>query len=673
MQVPLMTARPTVWSLLGVALLTALTACAPSLEAPPRGPCGRAGERCCRPGEDSGVTGCGAGLACTSDALDTATCAACPAGQVLCNNRCAAACPDAATDAPEDIVVVPPQDAPPDVAMDAPEAATCPTASLTFCPSAGCVNVQQNSEHCGACDRACNAGEVCRMGMCQCAITGQTFCAGVGCTNLMTDTLNCGTCGMTCGGGQTCALGACACAITGQSFCLGAGCVNLTNDPANCGTCGAPCVEGQVCAGGACRCPAGLSACGESCVDFATSNTHCGGCNNSCASASPNAISVCFTGRCVQVACAPGYGDCSAAAGCEANLATDAINCGACSNRCRFPNAAARCIDGACALGACVVGFADCNGVAADGCETNLAADPTHCGACPTRCTAPAGRSATCVAGVCTVGVTCAAPLADCNGTMGDGCEENTNTSTLHCGGCGRACNATNGSPACVGGVCASIACTAGYGNCDSNLGNGCEVDFATSVTHCGRCANPCTFANASATCELGACRPGTCAAGFGNCDGNANNGCEVALATSATHCGICGRACVGGASCVAGACACPAGQTLCGTGASAICVNLLTNAAHCGACGRPCVAGQTCTLGVCRTTTDGGVDAAIDVATDTPIDRADVTADLADVPRDTLDADVADVPRDADAADVPRDADVFDAGDVPRDILDGG
>jgi hypothetical protein len=646
MQVPLLKpARSAARSLLGAALLAALAACAPTLEAPPRGPCGAAGQRCCQPGEDGGATICDAGV----DAP-----------------------PDAAPDAPDDLAVDVPLDAPPDVSLDAPpdlpvdlpmdappEAASCPTASLTFCPSAGCVNLQSNSEHCAACDRACNAGEVCRAGACQCAIFGQSFCAGVGCTNLLTDALNCGACGAGCGGGQVCAMGACACPIAGQSFCPGAGCVNLANDPAHCGACGAPCVEGQVCSGGACRCPTGLTACGETCADLSASNAHCGACGVRCAEANAHAVSVCFAGRCVQVACDPGFGDCSAAPGCEANLAADAAQCGACNNRCRFPNASARCVDGACALGTCVVGYADCNGVAADGCETNTAADPTNCGLCSTRCTAPAGRTAACLAGVCTVGATCAAPLADCDGLAANGCEQNTTTSVTDCGGCGRACNATNGAPACAAGACASIACRTGFGNCDANLANGCEAEFATSVAHCGRCASPCTFANASATCEAGACRPGTCASGFGNCDGNASNGCEVSLRTSAAHCGVCGRACVGGATCVAGACACPAGQTLCGTGGAALCVNLQTSAANCGACGRACVSGQTCAAGVCRSAADGGVDAAVDAA--------------ADVPRDVVDAG-ADVPRDADAAvdaDVPRDADA--SIDVPRDVLDAG
>jgi hypothetical protein len=38
----------------------------------------------------------------------------------------------------------------------------------------------------------------------------------------------------------------------------------------------------------------------------------------------------------------------------------------------------------------------------------------------------------------------------------------------------------------------------------------------------------------------------GACAAGTGNCDGMASNGCEASLATDRNHCGRCGNACLG-------------------------------------------------------------------------------------------------------------------------------
>ncbi len=51
-------------------------------------------------------------------------------------------------------------------------------------------------------------------------------------------------------------------------------------------------------------------------------------------------------------------------------------------------------------------------------------------------------------------------------------------------------------------------------------------------------------------TCDAAGC---ACAAGFGDCDGDPANGCEVTL-ENPDHCGVCGHSCLGG-SCVAGSC----------------------------------------------------------------------------------------------------------------------
>jgi hypothetical protein len=63
--------------------------------------------------------------------------------------------------------------------------------------------------------------------------------------------------------------------------------------------------------------------------------------------------------------------------------------------------------------------------------------------------------------------------------------------------------------------------------------------------------------ANATPVCAAGACAQ-VCAAGFGDCDGDATNGCESNLQTSATSCGRCGNACAAGGMCRAGACVSP-------------------------------------------------------------------------------------------------------------------
>ena len=55
--------------------------------------------------------------------------------------------------------------------------------------------------------------------------------------------------------------------------------------------------------------------------------------------------------------------------------------CGACA----LAHASSGCVDGGCAVRLCAAGFADCNGVAADGCEADLAT-PGHCGTCASDC-----------------------------------------------------------------------------------------------------------------------------------------------------------------------------------------------------------------------------------------------------------------------------------------------
>ena len=198
---------------------------------------------------------------------------------------------------------------------------------------------------------------------------------------------------------------------------------------------------------------------------------------------------------------------------------------------------------------------------------------------------------------MCVRGGLCTYPQADCDG---DGfCEVNLSSNPNHCGLCGRACNATSGTPTCAGGVCTAIACSGPVGNCDGDLRNGCEADLFNSVNHCGGCGNRCVIPNAVALCAGGGCVLSSCLSGFGNCDGNPNNGCEVSLANDNLNCGACGRNCYTGALCVAGTCRCPAGQVAC----SYACINPLTDNNHCGGCGNVCPSGTRCANSVCTPT----------------------------------------------------------------------
>jgi hypothetical protein len=76
-----------------------------------------------------------------------------------------------------------------------------------------------------------------------CACPAPNAVCGGTCVNLQTDTNNCGACGSACMANQSCISGACAC--TGL-VCNGA-CVNPNTDNNNCGACGNVCAAGYQC------------------------------------------------------------------------------------------------------------------------------------------------------------------------------------------------------------------------------------------------------------------------------------------------------------------------------------------------------------------------------------------------------------------------------------------
>ncbi len=302
-----------------------------------------------------------------------------------------------------------------------------------------------------------------------------------------------------------------------------------------------------------------------------------------------NGVSRCVDGNCAAT-CNAGFADCdgNAANGCEVDTRASAANCGRCGNACPTAGGTASCAAGACAI-ACSTGFGDCDGDAANGCETNTAVSATHCGRCGNVC----GAGQSCTAGVC-VTTSCPTGRTLCGTTCVD-----LNADTSNCGACGRTCAAANGAPACRLGVCQVAACNAGFGDCNSNAGDGCETNLTTSTANCGACARACVTANATPVCRTGVCAIAACTTGYGDCNGNAADGCETGLAVSNANCGMCGRACATGQSCQLGVCAtnpCTTGQTLCGT----VCRNLQTDAANCGTCGNVCATGRTCIAGVC-------------------------------------------------------------------------
>lgn len=100
------------------------------------------------------------------------------------------------------------------------------------------------------------------------------------------------------------------------------------------GTAGASGAAGGGAGGSAGGCGNGETSCGGTCVDTTTDVNNCGSCYDICGTPS-NGIATCTTSKC-GVACNVNYGDCDADAtnGCEADLLSDAKNCGACGRDC---------------------------------------------------------------------------------------------------------------------------------------------------------------------------------------------------------------------------------------------------------------------------------------------------------------------------------------------------
>ncbi len=199
-------------------------------------------------------------------------------------------------------------------------ATDCPSGNDLCTPDGGtrgfCVDTKNDNLNCGACGKACKAGQACVNGTCasSCSVTTQTICAPDGggasyCADLKTDNANCGACGAPCGSGQTCTSGVCLGACTSTQTVCDAGvsyCADLMTDNANCGTCGMKCGVLEVCTAGMCtsNCTTNQTVCTPDggipfCADTLSDNTNCGTCGNKCPPSKP----VCSGGTCSNGTC----------------------------------------------------------------------------------------------------------------------------------------------------------------------------------------------------------------------------------------------------------------------------------------------------------------------------------------------------------------------------------
>ena len=146
-------------------------------------------------------------------------------------------------------------------------------------------------------------------------------------------------------------------------------------------------------------------------------------------------------------------------------------------------------------------------------------------------------------------GTPCSGGTVQCGGIC-----TNLSFDPANCNACGQVCSSVpNGVTACAGGTCGFL-CNSGYANCNQSAGDGCEVDLASNLNHCGTCGTVCPVPpGGSPACTGGVCGVGSCNPGLGDCDLNGANGCEADLSYDENNCGACATACVGGDFCNGG------------------------------------------------------------------------------------------------------------------------
>jgi len=477
----------------------------------------------------------------------------------------------------------------------------------------------------------CEAGLLCHEGA----------CLGPGCMN---DALDGSETDVDCGGGscvpcitgKSCVVGRdCDSGVCGEAQCLAPACDDgVENGKETSLDCGGgcapcpvdePCRVGDDCVSGECNdrtcgteCADGLANCDKQnltgCeVNVRTDRSNCGACGNACDL--PHATAECSAGECriATDGCELGYQDCNGdpADGCEVNLKTNALNCGACDKICPDLNGEPSCVSGLCQID-CAEGFEDCDDTRDNGCEVNLETNALSCGACDHECPALPGNSAYCKAGHCGQ-TTCPEGLGDCNGepeSSGE-CETPLDDDVDNCGACGNKCQAVNADVACVHGKCVITACHGNFADCARGYADGCETNTDVSTAHCGACNQPCAVKNGSPKCDEGSCQIKSCNGTFRDCDSDPETGCEINVGSSTENCGACGTDCSGKYAharsvCSASSCSapiCDPGYGDCTGGIQDGCESdTRQDPANCGGCGKACeTAGAHVSSNACK------------------------------------------------------------------------
>jgi hypothetical protein len=268
---------------------------------------------------------------------------------------------------------------------------------------------------------------------------------------------------------------------------------------------------------------------------------------------------------------------------------------------CSLPHASSSCQGGGCVVTECNTGYGNCDDLDSNGCEEKLGSI-TACLNCSNDCSKlVAAATVVCGSTGCRI-LGCKKGYGDCDSEVENGCESSLLNSSDHCGACNTPCAAGT----CQDGMCCD---KSKYGNCDGSSANGCETPLNT-LTNCGKCGQRCSITGAEASCSSGTCEFIKCNSDSKDCDGNTTNGCE--RLDTLINCGDCAKPCElpnAWMSCQNGTCEfvkCKAGFGDCDTNPANGCETSLTSTATCGGCNDKCekagCAGGKCSDKVCTT-----------------------------------------------------------------------